>query len=303
MQSGLRKLTVALGVILALGTMSPTEQTFGASPTRRETGMDRMAVGLVEHRATEAYFGRPAIVDSGEPGQQTEQRPVMIESQREDLLIDIKPPRPETISSRILRPSLPVVGERWEYLFRCSSCTSEGQAFREVVEVRGNGFKEIVRAKVDVNGIPATSASEDAYDRDWNQIGEGGSYTFTFSTACPNYSYPMYAGKRWVENYAIKAIWDGEENYIELRQEARAVEWEQVSVPAGTFDALKIEYRRNISSAQETEVALFVLWYAPDVRNWVKRVTTMPSGFSEQSELVRYTRPDAPGRIGDRTDE
>ena len=80
----------------------------------------------------------------------------------------------------------------------------------------------------------------------------------------------------------------------------RAVNWDSVTVPAGTFKALRVEINSNrppsgSSSAREREPVriLQVIWYAPDAKRTVKQVRTVYSASGDRinedtSELVKY---------------
>ncbi|MCL4185413.1 MAG: hypothetical protein KJ011_18425 [Burkholderiaceae bacterium] len=58
------------------------------------------------------------------------------------------------------------------------------------------------------------------------------------------------------------------------RQWLRAAGWERITVPAGTFDALRVERMidfRHFDIWRELPRRLDIVWYAPQVNRWVRR--------------------------------
>jgi len=58
------------------------------------------------------------------------------------------------------------------------------------------------------------------------------------------------------------------------RQWLRATGWERITVPAGTFDALRVERLidfRHFDIWREFPQRLDIVWYAPQVNRWVRR--------------------------------
>ncbi|HWZ73600.1 MAG TPA: TIR domain-containing protein [Casimicrobiaceae bacterium] len=81
--------------------------------------------------------------------------------------------------------------------------------------------------------------------------------------------------------------------------QGRAIGWESVSVPAGTFKALRVELNSNRnasanSAAQSAPARIrYVIWYAPDIKRTVKHVrtvlTTDGTRLAEDTyELAKY---------------
>ena len=82
--------------------------------------------------------------------------------------------------------------------------------------------------------------------------------------------------------------------------QGRAVGWESVTVPAGTFKALRVQLesqRHPIGSVamrgQEPVRVAHVAWYAPEVKRTVKHVRTVWAGNGmrmeeDTYELVRF---------------
>lgn len=123
-------------------------------------------------------------------------------------------------------------------------------------------------------------------------------FTRTMFPFYPNFSFPLWVGKRWKGRVTFgNTAEQGKEVRAEL--EARVVGYETVTVPAGTFRALKIvmegyyslvapspEYWSGTGRIEDT------LWYVPTLRNAVRyeyRDTVGTSTYNHEiHELVRF---------------
>lgn len=102
--------------------------------------------------------------------------------------------------------------------------------------------------------------------KDWNLVStRGRSGGFTYSPFEPLYRFPLEPGKRWRESYRQEGA--GGPFAHELAAEVKG--WETVTVPAGTFDALRIDYT-NQTTGGITATTTRSLWYSPQVK-WVVR--------------------------------
>ncbi len=113
-----------------------------------------------------------------------------------------------------------------------------------------------------------------------------GTVTATYSPYMPVLRFPLKPGKTWRESYRMTTsfIFD---NSIDSEYEAKVVGWETVKVPAGTFEALRIDWRVHSRIGQDGSH-----WYAPEVKALVKSVTRV-RGESTSAELDSYSvRPD-----------
>jgi hypothetical protein len=80
--------------------------------------------------------------------------------------------------------------------------------------------------------------------------------------------------------------------------QGRAMGWETIAVPAGTFKALRVEINSNrnarANAVSDPARVLYVIWYAPEARRAVRHVrtvfTTSGSKIAEDTfELTQYT--------------
>ena len=102
---------------------------------------------------------------------------------------------------------------------------------------------------------------------------DGPGYTQTAEPFYPNYSFPLYAGKTWSGKVVLSNTKrPGIEVSAELQ--GKAVGWEMVTVPAGTFLALKLSmkgtYRGTGPDGSWSGTIEDTLWYAAEVRNAVR---------------------------------
>lgn len=112
----------------------------------------------------------------------------------------------------------------------------------------------------------------------------------------PNFSFPLKVGKTWRQPVEFTIV-NRPGDYVRADLEARVVGWESVTVPAGTFLALKIEmggwYRgRMIDNWPLDGHIEDTAWYSPEVRNVVRYEYKDTAGVSvfnhEVQELMRY---------------
>lgn len=124
---------------------------------------------------------------------------------------------------------------------------------------------------------------------------EAPQFTKTTLPFYPNFSFPLWVGKTWKGRVAFEGT-DQPGKEVKAELEARVVGFESVTVPAGTFFAVKIvltgPYRAQNLEDNWTGRIEDALWYAPQVRNAVRyeyRDTTGTSLYNHEiHELVDY---------------
>jgi len=94
------------------------------------------------------------------------------------------------------------------------------------------------------------------------------------------FTWPLSVGKSWAESHM-------QERPVERSTTDRNSTWtvdaeETVTVPAGTFRTLKITWRNKNTGNMVTE-----MWYAPDVKQWVKIREVLTNGIRER-EMVSF---------------
>jgi hypothetical protein len=95
-----------------------------------------------------------------------------------------------------------------------------------------------------------------------------------------NYQWPLVVGNKWQHDLTFENWRDRQT--IATRQSWEVVAIEDVTVPAGTFKTIKIASRN-----ERTNRPLYEMWYAPDVKQWVKIHEWRESG-EQTRELIAY---------------
>lgn len=123
-----------------------------------------------------------------------------------------------------------------------------------------------------------TQESRETYTRDWNWLVRPATnmQAFIYKPAYRALDFPLVAGKRWVARSTATDPEDGRS--FPVRIEAEVLGWERIKVPAGEFDAVKVQRHvfldywlqgvRGQSVIRETD------WYAPALNQVARRETT-----------------------------
>ena len=89
----------------------------------------------------------------------------------------------------------------------------------------------------------------------------------------PDLAFPLAVGKTWTQRVTFHARYE-QERTIVAELKGTVVGWEQVTVPAGTFDALRIDlsgdYRGESGNFNWKGYMQHKLWYVPEVHRVVR---------------------------------
>ncbi|MBM3356358.1 MAG: hypothetical protein FJY54_01330 [Betaproteobacteria bacterium] len=126
-------------------------------------------------------------------------------------------------------------------------------------------------------------ASTELYTRDWNwrERPMTNLQSLRYQPAYPALPFPLAAGKTWRAYVNATDPATGEVNQVRI--DGRVLGWDRVKVPAGEFDALKVErlvFAGNHDYFRSQEYITEVDWYAPRLGWIVKHSST--SGFIDQ---------------------
>ena len=191
------------------------------------------------------------------------------------------------------RPEV-VVGESWIY-----AGFQNERKFSLKVEVDKFSDREI-HAIVTPNGI-ATLAQLQVFDRQWNLVEtfKDGNRVVKFSPYQPAFHFPLRVGKAWGQNYdwqrtdlpeskptpktraeSQEQKTGGDRKQGSNRAQGRVLGWEEITVPAGTYTAMKVELKSPNYAGPETRRifgkkelfggVLETYWYVPAVKRFVK---------------------------------
>jgi len=115
-----------------------------------------------------------------------------------------------------------------------------------------------------------------------------GSSSSKSDSAIPWFAFPMYEGKTWDQTFkwqtqhAMPVV--GRSN-----MKGEVIGWEDITVPAGTFTALKVEVtNRSFGRGGSRGFMRMTYWYVPDVKRFVKFDFHSQWEGTVQAELVSY---------------
>jgi hypothetical protein len=180
--------------------------------------------------------------------------------------------------SKIDAPDIKV-GDRWVY--------NEIDLYKK--EKTGTMTLQVVSKSRDEVRATVTTASgtrEDVFDGEWNsRIRDGRTYTPFY----PSYAFPLEVGKTWTAKVTYPNRTRDGENRVETT--GIVVGWESITVPAGTFNALKIRHDgrwQNVRTLKTNSgISTTTIWYVPEVRRYVKY--EYDDGYNKEgNELAEY---------------
>jgi uncharacterized caspase-like protein len=156
---------------------------------------------------------------------------------------------------------VPNIGDTWSYHFTQRDYANKKESnFRMTVE-------EITDTEI---RLRSGGGNLNVYDRDGNPVRtqyKSGELS-AWAPFIPRFNYPMEPGKAWTQKFVSKRP------NLEIENDATVtvVGWENITVQAGTFNALKISYvswyrRRDNNFTGRTAVNF---WYVPEIKRWVK---------------------------------
>jgi hypothetical protein len=102
--------------------------------------------------------------------------------------------------------------------------------------------------------------------------------------------FPVTQGKTWTSDATL----NGENFNIRGKFEWRAIGWEKVTVPAGDFQALRVEMTSTFKGATKQGMSIAgtskeTRWYANETRSWVKWEASDSLGRSLSMVLTKFS--------------
>ncbi len=161
---------------------------------------------------------------------------------------------------------LPKVGDSWTYKV----------TRRDYGNVSERQVTNIVRAVTDTEIHFGTKRVSTRFDHDWNLLYSvpGDGIERKFEPRVPLFSFPLEPGKVWQGKYRMSRS-DG--RVFDYDMSVTAVGWEDVTVPAGRFKALKlssVSWYRRIDSGGTAHGRIAVnRWYVSELKRFVKSET------------------------------
>jgi hypothetical protein len=198
---------------------------------------------------------------------------------------------------RIERPEVKV-GDVWKYRVT-DTYTSlvQGIFAVEVAAVTADRIQTRRSRAASGPADPGSGAEVlETWDRDWNLLAQGG---VEYKPYYPTLRFPLEPGKQWTG----AAEWRTGSGIMTHTVTAQVVGWERITVPAGSFDAVRITRRGDFIEAQSINyyagngVVADVIWYAPAIGQIVRKdirhrdvSNTRYSDLAERWELVEFRR-------------
>jgi hypothetical protein len=178
------------------------------------------------------------------------------------------------------------VGDRWSWQ-HINGLANEKDftQIESIVEVSDNEIRTQLRVKGKYGSGIAT------YTREWNPVDV---ISAQYSPYLKEFAFPLAVGKKW-DGSADKMLFsNGKHGKFFLKGEVIA--FEKVTVPAGTFDAYKINVVLDASGTDEDVNighTIETYWYAPSVKRYVKYENTFERDKRVRSkdihELLDYS--------------
>jgi hypothetical protein len=175
------------------------------------------------------------------------------------------------------------VGDSWTY-------TRIDKYTKQVVDTVVNTVQKIDSAEVTLESRPVDGQGGTVswvYTPD-GQLRKRGSREFT--PGVPLYAFPLEIGKSWEGSYTGPAP-DGT-GLVDYHRKSKVVGIETVTVPAGTFTAVKIHsetsrlykgaFRGSLSPGANAET----IWYSPEAKRFVRMEVDQYGGRSPQGWVL-----------------
>jgi hypothetical protein len=180
------------------------------------------------------------------------------------------------------------VGDWWKYR-TVDGFTNEPSAefTHRIVELND---REIT-VQLQVKNVKTTELRY--FNRDWNPLDVGKA---KFEPYYPGQKFPTKVGDKWRQEYRAIST-NGQTNTAFLI--GTVVAYEKVTVPAGIFDAYKIETHIDAHSTDESATSsrsVKTIWYAPAVKKYVRSEAVISSDGRVRNktvdELIEYSLKD-----------
>jgi hypothetical protein len=128
-----------------------------------------------------------------------------------------------------------------------------------------------------VSEMSGSTSGARTFTRDYNLVQTRTGELVTF-TAKPHWSYlqfPLEVGRKWDAPFEADTVARPANRSAKWQWKARVAAAEPVTVPAGTFQAFRIEYAGTFATRQGSQswtgTQKETAWYAPEVSRIVKR--------------------------------
>jgi hypothetical protein len=164
------------------------------------------------------------------------------------------------------------VGDQWTYRISDAYTGIErGTERYQVEQVSGS------RINVAVTRQGTGTDEIEHYDGHWNWLKRPATNlpVFEYSPVYPAFNFPLLPGKTWQGRLGATDPTDGRR--FPVLVQAKVLGWERVKVPAGEFDAIKVQrivyFNYWIQGLRGRSEITELEWYAPAIKQSVRRET------------------------------
>ena len=186
-----------------------------------------------------------------------------------------------TVERPVLKP-----GTEWSYRIDNSKRdkpTPPSDLRRVVKAVNANDYT------IDV--VTPTGTRTTVMSLDLNPFAEGMTTGANKATgALPYFSFPMTPGKTYSEPLSYPSPFGN--LAIQVDMNTKVLDWEEVTVPAGKYRALKVEANGRSVGGPINGTRKVTLWYAPEVGNYVRmefEISYSPVSGKSVHELTAFS--------------
>lgn len=179
------------------------------------------------------------------------------------------------------------VGDWWSY--RRMNVHQDRRLFDHVIEVTFVGPEVIVGTGRNIGRGTELDAT---WTRDWNPVVDIDNRSY--EPVPQFFAFPLIPGQSRRTEFQWSLKGRVGEVRTTFRMEVTVKGWEEITVPAGTFRAIKVEASGTFQrqDAYFAGRAWWEYWYVPEVRNWVKRryrdLANIGGSWSDADELLSY---------------
>ncbi|MBF0232901.1 MAG: hypothetical protein HQK65_07665 [Desulfamplus sp.] len=190
-------------------------------------------------------------------------------------------------SEKTIQPPAVKVGDN--YIYSTTDSDNPDKPLTTKRTIISNDINTILFSTVNVNS-KKPKIRKLYFDNEWNLISARNSDNTGFDYFPPlkYFDFPLYPGKTWEQSTTETNVETAGTRIHKLS--GTVGQWENVSVPAGTFYAIKVVLQIEVFNPATSERinGSDTSWYVPEVHRSVKSITTGKDGKNQLIQLIEY---------------
>lgn len=195
----------------------------------------------------------------------------------------------------VVDPPRVAVGDTWTYQseIRARGRSKKALETFEVSGVTGNRLHVVVLRKFDGDAEGEPVEADMVFSEDWNVMITGNRGARPSAIMRPSTAmlkFPLKVGEQYPSDYDMETLPDG--NLVRHRRATRVVGWEDITVPAGRFRALRIEAEGTVQVAKKPKPGrtLVTVWWVPEIRRWARLEQDFgPNGLTQELQSYKLS--------------